>query len=125
MLNDINTKNRYVLANETRDKYLWDAEEFPYVNHIALSSGIFGRRFGKEFSFYDMKKKDLAFSYFFSNLIRIIMNRNNVSSTAISNHIFPIDDPNGKESLKIDKPSDSNQNIEKLSCLEKTFTTKY
>lgn len=101
LVNDIYTKDGLFLEKEQRDRYIWEAEDYKNVNYIAFSSSVFGRRYGEEFSYYDMNKKQLAFSYFFSNLIRIIMNRNNVSSEAINNHIFPIDDPNGKESLKI------------------------
>lgn len=92
--------NNYHLVN-SRDDYLWNAKEYSSVNHIALSNSIFARNYNKEFSLYDMNEKKLAFSYFFSNLIQIIMNRNNVSSSTLFNHIFPIDDLEGKETLKI------------------------
>lgn len=98
---DVITNNFHLV--KSRDEYLWDAKNYSSVNHIALSSSIFARRYDNEFSLYDMNEKQLAFSYFFSNLIQIIMNRNNVSSSTLYNHIFPIDDLNGKESLKIIK----------------------
>lgn len=70
------------------------------VNHIAFGDSIFVRN-TNEFSFYDMKEGNLAFAYFFSNLIDIIMHKKTLTNEALSKFIFPIEGEGGKETRKI------------------------
>lgn len=83
-------------------KVLRDFENVDYeVNHIAFGDSIFVRNNNNEYSFYDMDQGKLAFAYFFSNLIDIIMRRKMLINNALSKFIFPIDREGGKESRKI------------------------
>ncbi|MGG0788788.1 DUF6602 domain-containing protein [Peribacillus simplex] len=83
-------------------KILKDLENVDYnVNHIAFGDSIFVRYNNNEYSFYNMDKGKLAFAYFFSNLIDIIMTRKDLLNDALSKFIFPIEREGGKESRKI------------------------
>jgi hypothetical protein len=76
-------------------------EESFVVNHIAFGDSVFVRNTNSSFSFYNMKEGNLAFAYFFSNLIDIIMRKKNLSTEALSKFIFPIEGEGGKERRKI------------------------
>ncbi|PGS49894.1 DUF6602 domain-containing protein [Bacillus sp. AFS041924] len=76
-------------------------EESFVANHIAFGDSVFVRKNYSSFSFYDMKEGNLAFAYFFSNLIDIIMRKKNLTNEALSKFIFPIDGDGGKEGRKI------------------------
>ncbi|MEH7204465.1 hypothetical protein, partial [Bacillus safensis] len=69
------------------------------INHIVSNDGAFIKKWKEEAKFSCYAIKDLAASYFFSNLLDFINNRNELLGIpkAMYEHLYPI--PEGKETF--------------------------